>query len=151
MITLQKILVPTDFSESSEKAICYGVELATKFGAELHLFHTFEATPLLYGDGVQIPGDIVVEFEAGAVKQLEELEVDGADQLKVIRKVAEGHPFLEIVRYAKDHSIDLIVLGSHGRGAIAHMLLGNVAERVVRKAPCPVLVVRDEQHDFLMP
>jgi nucleotide-binding universal stress UspA family protein len=62
-----------------------------------------------------------------------------------------GNPFLEIIRYARAHNVDLIVMGTHGRGPIAHMLLGSVAEKVVRKSPCPVLTVREAQHEFVMP
>jgi nucleotide-binding universal stress UspA family protein len=62
-----------------------------------------------------------------------------------------GSPFMEIVAYAKAQNIDLIVLGTHGRGPIAHMLMGSVAERVVRKAPCPVLTVRNPEHEFIGP
>jgi len=62
-----------------------------------------------------------------------------------------GHPFVEVVRYAREESIDLIVMGTHGRGAVGHLLLGSVAERVVRKAPCPVLTVRHPQHEFVRP
>ena len=62
-----------------------------------------------------------------------------------------GSPFLEIIAYAKSREIDLIVMGTHGRGPIAHMLMGSVAEKVVRKAPCPVLTVRHPEHEFLMP
>jgi nucleotide-binding universal stress UspA family protein len=65
--------------------------------------------------------------------------------------VRQGPPFLEIVRYAQEANIDLIVLGTHGRGGLAHMLLGSVAEKVVRKAPCPVLTVRHPEHEFVAP
>ena len=64
---------------------------------------------------------------------------------------ARGSAFVEIIQYAKAHNIDLIVLGTHGRGPIAHMLMGSVAEKIVRKAPCPVLTVRHPQHEFVMP
>jgi nucleotide-binding universal stress UspA family protein len=151
MIALRKILVPTDFSEQSKKAVRYGIELATKFGAELHLLHAFETVPIMYGEGSGVPPQVADEIEAAAVKYLDELELESAEGLTVVRKVTEGHAFVEIVRYAKDNTIDLVVIGTHGRGAIAHMLLGSVAEKVVRKAPCPVLVVRDEEHDFIMP
>ena len=62
-----------------------------------------------------------------------------------------GHPSLEIIRYAKDHEIDIIVMGTHGRTGVGHMLMGSVAEKVVRKAPCPVLTVRHPDHEFVMP
>lgn len=150
MITLKKILVPTDFSDHSDKAIQYGAELASKFGAELHLVHAIEATPIMYGEGAYFPPETEAEIEAAAVKQLEGLTVD-AEGVSVQRKVVPGHPFVEVIRYAKENDIGLIVIGTHGRGAIAHMLLGSVAEKVVRKAPCPVLTVRDKEHEFVRP
>ncbi|NQV28269.1 MAG: universal stress protein [Rhodopirellula sp.] len=151
MITLKKILVPTDFSEHSNKALLYGAELAAKFGAELHLLHAIEAMPLAYGEGAYFPPETEAELEAAAVRQLDHLSVDATSELKVVRAVKHGHPFVETVRYARENNIGLIVLGTHGRGAIAHMLLGSVAEKVVRKAPCPVLTVRDNEHEFVMP
>jgi nucleotide-binding universal stress UspA family protein len=66
-------------------------------------------------------------------------------------EIEQGSPFVQIVTYAKRFDIDLIVLGTHGRGPIAHMLMGSVAERVVRKAPCPVLTVRHPEHEFVLP
>lgn len=151
MITLKKILVPTDFSEHSAKAMRYGAELAAKFGAELHLLHAIETTPTMYGDGAYFPPETEAELEAAAVKQLNDLKLDVTADLQVVRLAKHGHPFVEVIRYAKNSEIDLIVIGTHGRGAIAHMLLGSVAEKVVRKAPCPVLAVRDEEHDFVLP
>lgn len=151
MITLKKILVPTDFSEHSAKAMLYGAELAKKFGAELHLMHAVEQTPLMYGEGAYVPPETEAEIEAAATEQLESLVADAGDDVTVVRRVEHGHPFVETVRYAKENDIGLIVLGTHGRGAIAHMLLGSVAEKVVRKAPCPVLTVRDKEHEFVMP
>ena len=151
MITLKKILVPTDFSEHSNKALLYGAELAAKFGAELHLLHAIEMTPLMYGEGAYIPPEMEIDRENAAVKQLDDLHVAATSDVKVVRKVQHGHPFVEIVRYARENDIGLIVVATHGRGAIAHMLLGSVAEKIVRKAPCPVLTVRDKEHEFVMP
>ena len=150
MISLKRILVPTDFSVQSEKAVHYGTELATKFGAELHLLHAFEVTPITYGEGGAGLPQSVTEIEAAATKWLDEIKVSAGD-VQVIRHVTEGRAFVEIVRYARKHTIDLVVIGTHGRGTIAHLLIGSVAENVVRQAPCPVLVVRDEEHDFVMP
>ena len=73
------------------------------------------------------------------------------DKLSVTLVMRKGNPFLEVVRYARDQKMDLIVLGTHGRGAIAHVLMGSVAEKVVRKASCAVLTVRHPQHEFVMP
>lgn len=151
MITLKKILVPTDFSEHSTKAAIYGAELARKFGAELHLMHSVEMTPFLYGEGVYVAPETEAEIEVAVAKRLEELLNGSTGDLTVVRKIERGHPFVEIIRYAKENDIGLIVLGTHGRGSIEHMLLGSVAEKVVRKAPCPVLTVRDKEHDFVMP
>jgi nucleotide-binding universal stress UspA family protein len=151
MITLKKILVPTDFSDHSEKAIQYGAELASKFGAELHLLHLVETVPVMYGEGAIYSPETKAHFKDVAARQLNDLKLDVTDAVNVLRTVRNGHPFVETVRYAKDNDVDLIVIGTHGRGAIAHMLLGSVAERVVRKAPCPVLVVRDQEHDFVLP
>jgi nucleotide-binding universal stress UspA family protein len=151
MVTLKKILVPTDFSEHSAKAVRYAAELAAKYGAELHLFHSVETIPIAYTEGPYVPTEVVAEMEAAAVKRLDEVKIESADDLQVVRKVVQGQPFIEIVRYATDNMTDLIVIGTHGRGAIAHMLLGSVTEKIVRKAPCSVLVVRSEQHDFVMP
>jgi len=150
MITLKKIMVPTDFSEQSDRVVRYGTELASRFGAELHLLHAVEAVPIMYGEGAYGPPENEAELEAVAARHLEEVNVE-ADNVDVVRKVVHGHPFVEIVRYAKEHDIGLIVIGTHGRGAIAHMLLGSVAEKVVRKAPCPVLTVRQEGHEYVQP
>ena len=151
MIRLNKILVPTDFSQHSANAVRYGAELAAKFGAELHLLHCVEQTPILYGEGgAWISPETIVELQAAADKQLQEVPVD-TEGVTVKRKCVDGHPFVEVIRYAKSEETDLIVMGTHGRGAIAHLLLGSVAEKVVRKAPCPVLTVRDKEHEFVMP
>jgi nucleotide-binding universal stress UspA family protein len=83
MITLKKILVPTDFSEHSSKALLYGSELARKFGAELHLMHAIEMTPLMYGEGAYIAPETEAEIEAAATKQLESLLADSSDDLKI--------------------------------------------------------------------
>lgn len=151
MISLKRILVPTDFSDTGAKAVSYGVELCNKFGAELHLHHAFEVTPIMYGEGAAAPIQSAADVKAAATNSLNDVTPTNAGSIEVIRSVTEGKPFVEIVHYAKEHCVDLIVIGTHGRGTVSHLLIGSVAENVVRKAPCPVLVVRDEQHDFVMP
>lgn len=152
MIALKNILVPTDFSDTSRLAAAYAVELANRFSAKLHLVHIVEepvaTIPLLETYGAPSKE----EFESAARAMLDSWPLpDDAENLEIERRVHHGTPFLQILHDARDHDIDLIVMGSHGRGAIAHLLMGNVAERVVRKASCPVLTIRPEGHQFVNP
>ena len=154
MIALKHILVPTDFSEASEAAMKYARAFAENFGATLHVLHVME-DPFIYAptsESYVVPIQFYDEMQKVALDRLNKVLTD-ADREKFHAKLVtlKGSPFVEIVRYAKTEDIDLIVLGTHGRGPIAHMLLGSVAERVVRKAPCPVLTVRHPEHEFVMP
>lgn len=154
MITLKRILVPTDFSAFSRKALDYGCALAQQFGSELHLLHVMQDLVAMVpepGLAFPPPGDYMQELKSSAERSLSTLPEPAAFSGAVVRAVRQGPPFLEIVRYAKDQSIDLIVLGTHGRTGLTHVLLGSVAEKVVRKAPCPVLTVRPDEHEFVMP
>ncbi len=156
MIQLSRILLPTDFSKYSAEATKYACALAEKFDAELHLLHVLEthlsATPE-FAAGLALPTAIKENREICEQLLAKMLEPGWAERRKgrIVRSIEDGIPFVEIVRYAKEHEIDLIVLATHGRGALAQVLLGSVAERVVRKAPCPVLTVRPEGHQFVMP
>ena len=138
-MTLNRILLPTDFSETADYARHHAVELARRFQASLHLLH-------VVGDPVS--EDRAGGVEANAARRLGELSLSGIDSRRATRT---GHAFVEIVRYAADKKIDLIVMGTHGHGPVAHLLLGSVADKVVRKAPCPVLTVRQPDHAFVMP
>ena len=153
-IRLQKILLPTDFSNYSAAATKYACELAVKFDAELHLLHTLEIhadmTPG-FEMGLAFP-TYINESKAAAEKSLAVvLDPQWLAGRKVIQAVVEGSPKAEIIAYARKHQIDLIVLATHGRSGLAHVLMGSVAESVVRTAPCPVLTVRPEGHQFVMP
>ncbi len=152
MIKINRILAATDFSECSGHALRYACEMAEVFGAELHLLSVIEIPAGAYPEfGISVR-DIESGLIRSAEKSLSELPVHKwKDKLTVSRSVVRGAPFVEIVRYAREHDIDLIVMGTHGRGAITHMLMGSTAERVVRKAPCPVLTVRPETHEFVLP
>ena len=154
MILLKRILVPTDFSEPSQAALRYARALAEAFKAEMTILHVLE-DPFLYApvsEGYVPPANFYEDMRRAAEERLSELLAgDQQQELPVTRIIRQGDPFVEIVRYAKESESDLIVVGTHGRGAIAHILLGSVAERVVRKAPCPVLTVREKQHEFVMP
>jgi nucleotide-binding universal stress UspA family protein len=152
MIRISRILAATDFSDCSNHALRYAYELADTFGAELHLLNVVELAAGAYPEfGIQTR-DIEAGQTRNANKALEELpELKWRDKLSIQRAVLVGAPFVEIVRYAREQKIDLIVIGTHGRGAVTHMLMGSTAEKVVRKAPCPVLSVRPDAHEFVMP
>ena len=149
MIAIKRILIPTDFSETSTAAIGYGVDLAERYGASVHLLHVIEKSaippepefPLGIFEGQTVARERLVAVLSAAERAAFRTEV----------AVNIGHPSLEIIRYAKDHEIDIIVMGTHGRSGVSHMLMGSVAEKVVRKAPCPVLTVRHPDHEFVMP
>lgn len=152
-IRLQKILLPTDFSNYSAAATKYACELATKFDAELHLLHTLEIhLSSMPGFGMGLPlTNYIEESRAAAEESIADvLDPNWAAGRTVIRTVVEGSPKVEIVQYARQQNIDLIVLATHGRTGLSHIIMGSVAETVVRSAPCPVLTVRPEGHQFVM-
>lgn len=153
-IRIQRILLPTDFSEYSATATKYACELATKYHADLHLLHTLEIHPAANPDfsmGLVLQ-KYISESQAAAKKALTGwVDPESLAGCKVIHAILEGSPKVEIIRYARNQDIDLIVLSTHGRTGLAHVLMGSVAESVVRTAPCPVLTVRPEGHQFVMP
>ena len=151
MIALKRILVPTDFSGCSDAALKYGRALNETFGATLHLLHVVQDpyTQPWAAEAFPTPlGEMLVQWETQARQRLATLLPEG-DRTGAVIATIVGSPFYEIVRYATEQQIDLIVIGTHGRGPLGHMLLGSVAEKVVRKAPCPVLTVRHPQHEFV--
>jgi nucleotide-binding universal stress UspA family protein len=152
MIDLRRILVPIDFSPHSEQALKYGVALADKFAAELFLVHVFQDLTIYQTEVVSGAPPImppVDQLTASARSELDRLVREkNLQHVATHPEVIEGSPVEEIVDYAREKDIDLIVLGTHGRGWLAHVLMGSVAEKVVRKAPCPVLTVRLE-HEFV--
>lgn len=146
---LKKILVPVDFSECSRKALDYAIPLAEQFGAELVLLHVTPANPPVPELG---PVDVVGIDEA--TQGLAELQASVSTAIashSVQRVVRTGEPHTEIVRVAAERGIDMIVLSTHGRTGLSRVLLGSTAEKVVRHAPCPVLVVREREHEFIEP
>jgi nucleotide-binding universal stress UspA family protein len=153
MIQLKRILFPTDFSECSKRAQEYACALADQFQAELHLLHVLQdLTPLMLDGGAMysLPADYFVGQKQAAMAALAALTSAEWNRDKpVIRDLCIGNPFVEIVRYAKEHEIDMIVIGTHGRSAMSHLLLGSVAEKVVRSGPCPVLTVHPGGHQFV--
>jgi nucleotide-binding universal stress UspA family protein len=145
MTTFKRILVPTDFSGCSDRAVRVALDLADTFGATVHVMHVVE-------DPSAFPW-VAEAFPLSLADVFEQMQQEGRRRL--LNAVPErrradvafacpiGSPVDEILRYAEAESIDLIVMGSHGRGVIAHALIGSVAERVLRRAPCPVLTIRE--------
>lgn len=155
MIALKTILVPTDFSEPSQVAWRYGKAFADAFHASLHLIHVVQE-PFSQPWAVEAYGFSLAalqeEWIREATARLEQmLPPDERERYRGQVATVLGHPVVEILKYATEHTVDLIVLGRHGRGPLGHMVMGSVAERVVRKAPCPVLTVRHAEREFVTP
>jgi len=156
MIKLRRILCPTDFSDFSNKAILYACELAATFRAELHLLHVlhdYDVTAPIAGETYAPLVEWMPQLRQQAETNLAALPgSDWEPKLGgVTRAVSVGAPIDEITKYAKEHTIDLIVQSTHGRTGLMHLLMGSVAESVVRYAPCPVLTVREKAQDFVEP
>ncbi len=152
MIQMKRILLPTDFSDLSSEATKYACALAEQFDAELHMLHVHENVVIHeYGMGIDWDKLAKEMKHASEARMNEVLDPEWAEGRTIVRATAEGPPFLEIIRYAKELEIDLIVMATHGRSGVSHMLIGSVAEKVVRKAPCPVLTVHPKGHQFVMP
>jgi nucleotide-binding universal stress UspA family protein len=157
--TFTKILSATDFSEDSNLALSYAEELARRFTAEVILLHVDQALP-----PVMISPDMGPVMDVGAMTRIAEDQRMAAQKEldKLVNRMREaglkarsllkvGSPFLEIIHAAQGDNADLIVMGTHGRTGIAHVLMGSVAERVVQKAHCPVLTIRHPDRKFKHP
>ncbi|MBL7996170.1 universal stress protein [bacterium] len=151
MVTIKNIVVPTDFSEAASHALDYALSLAKTFQAKIYLMHVFE--PIVYYSDAPMGMPDLIELEQNVRgvaeqslqsildKQIKEHETEfGTIPVETI--LAQGKPFIEIIQTAKEKNADLIVLSTHGRSALEHILLGSVTEKVVRKAHCPVLTIR---------
>lgn len=144
-IALNKILVPIDFSDHSRKALRYAIPFARKFNASLDLIYVVEPTvyPADFSFGQVGFPTIEDELRKRGAEELDELiKKDIAKQVPARRAVRTGKAFYEILLYAKEEKIDFIIIATHGHSGIEHALFGSTAEKVVRKASCPVLVVR---------
>jgi nucleotide-binding universal stress UspA family protein len=148
MVNLHRILVATDFSDSSKEALDHAIFLAKPLKADIYLLHAFE--PHYYHqDVMRRMGPEVHEWmdriKEGERKRLADLEKEvGKSKVKIRTIFKEGKAFREILKVADEISADLIVLGTHGRTGLDHLMLGSVAERVARMAPCPVFIVREK-------
>jgi len=155
-IQIATILCPVDFSESSDYALRYAQDLAEAFGAELKLLHVVEVPflPSYSMAGVPDLSMPVEQLEEGAREHMEKVLQRAREQvedLEVSGEVRPGTAFVEIIDVAREFHADLIVMGTHGRSSLKQLLIGSVAEKVVRKAPCPVLTVKHPKQDFEMP
>jgi nucleotide-binding universal stress UspA family protein len=156
MIGLKQVVVATDFGEAAQAALDYGREFARTFGAKLVLLHVVDNVlmrPYAAEGYVATYPELQREIESAAQKQLDAtLDEDDRRTLNAEAIVLKSNnPAAAIVNYARDTDVDIVIMGTHGRGAVAHMLMGSVAERVVRTAPCPVLTVRHPEHEFIRP
>ena len=152
MIAMQKIVVPTDFSEYSKKSLRYAVEFARNFRAEILLIYVIEpiAYPADFSFGQIALPNMETELRQRAEAQLQRLiEAEIQDQIVARFSVRSGKPSTEIVQLAAEENADLIIIATHGHGGLEHVLFGSTAERVIRKAPCPVLSIREKEKDFI--
>jgi nucleotide-binding universal stress UspA family protein len=154
MPLINRILVPIDFSPHSRRALQYACELSKKMDASLVLIHAYAIPAYTLPEGYIMASpatiaEIMTKIETAMGEAKRDALAAGARVEDVL--VVEGIPFAEIVRAARDKKCDLIIMGTHGRTGLKHALLGSVAEKVVRKAPCAVLTVRDEEHSFVKP
>lgn len=156
MVTLKRILVATDFGEAADAAFAYGREFARTFGASIDILHVADN---VLSRGYAAEGFLAAypelqhDIEEAAAKRLDAMLCNEDRAVLNARTMirVSASPAMAIVDYAREAPIDLIIMGTHGRGTMAHLLMGSVAERVVRLAPCPVLTVRHPEHEFVVP
>lgn len=145
-LALKRILVPVDFSDLSEKSLHYAVSFARQFNSEIYLLHVVEIIPT--------PEVVVAESASLNAKLRQQAEEQlsgwrkGTGIPSVFSRIEDGIPYREIVRMADEINAELIILGTQGRRGLSRLFVGSTAERVVRHAPCPVMVVRERAHDF---
>jgi universal stress protein A len=147
---IRKILVPTDFSAHSSDQQAWAAELARRYDASLTLVHVYQPISYALPEGYVLPSaNLLADLEVSLGRALDDAKkkLEASSGLRVDTALMQGVPFAEIVRFAREGSYDLIVLSTHGRTGLRHVLLGSVAEKVVRKAPCPVLTVRPADHE----
>ncbi|KAB2922830.1 MAG: universal stress protein [Bacteroidetes bacterium] len=150
-IVLRRILVPVDFSDNSKKALRYAVPFAEQFGAAITVIYVVEPAvfPSDFGFGQLNFPDVEREMNDKAVSELMQVANEAGGRAPIASVVRSGIPFVEVTAYADENDTDLIILATHGRTGVEHILFGSTAEKIIRKAPCPVLVVRAEEHEFI--
>jgi nucleotide-binding universal stress UspA family protein len=155
-VKFERILFPTDFSDLSLAALPFARQLVEMFDVDFHCLHVVDDAYRYWSamgpESIPVgpPPEDLLELARTRMDQFREEHLAGMKQ-KVITEVTMGRAFAEIIAYARNNEISLIVMGTHGRGAFAHMLLGSTTEKVVRKASCAVMTVRAPEQDFVMP
>ena len=151
---IRTILFPTDFSNGARAAMDHAVSLARDYKAKLILLYVIQDISIAewYIPSSLSVTDLIEDMQKSAWKEMDKWAAEVSSKVEKVEKlVIRGVPFVEIIRAAKEKDTDLIVIGTHGRTGIDHMLFGSPAEKVVRKAPCPVLTVRIAGKEFKMP
>lgn len=151
--SIRRILFPTDFSNAAKKAQEYAMSLADRFGAELHVLHVFQPlTPPSDSPTPWVMSDVDLDWEIKSVEERLARDVDSqwSKEHAVKYTAIMGSTVNEIMKYVKENEIDLIVIGTHGRTGVSRLLIGSVAEKLVRLADCPVLTVHPKGHHFLI-
>lgn len=150
-VSYKHILCPVDFSECSRRAFYKAVAYTKMFNARLTVLHIRESLPAKTYEGVEDTHETLSRLEEGLVRRLDELEADGnvthEERQRMDLEIRGGKPWLEILRHAVNHDIDLIIMGTHGHTGFKHLFMGSECERVVRRAPCDVLTVKPEGYD----
>jgi len=147
----QHIVCPVDFSETSRLAFYRAVGFAQRHGAKLTVLHVREGGPPMAIDAVERENVTLSRLEEGLVRRLDELEAEGkvtrAERDRMFLEIRGGKPWLEVLRFVIEESVDLVVMGTHGHTGFRNLIMGSTCERVVRRAPCDVLAVKPEGYD----
>ncbi len=146
---LKRILVPVDFSECSNKAVMYAEAIAKQFNAQLVLLHVIEECIPTSDLALVDTAFLLDDIRKRAKQNITEIHDQLDPVIKSVTKLGSGTPYSQIVRAARESDIDLIIISTHGRSGFVHAFMGSTAERVVRHASCPVLVVRERERDFV--
>ena len=156
MIAIKTILLPTDGSECSQKAMTYAFSFAKQYGARVVALHVIDQRweDQTRAAFVEMGLDLTQRIRDGHAQEAQRIVREVAEEgakigVSVETRVLMGIPYEDILRAGQELGADLIIMGTHGRTGVSHLLMGSVAERVVRKAPCPVLTVRKEEHNFV--
>jgi universal stress protein A len=149
LFRLKRILVPVDFSDCSRKALAYAIPFAKQFGAEIVITYVVQPyLPVPEMTAIDTPA-LLAQMRDSGKRELEKLRISITDNLKISTVLRVGNPAHEIVKAATELDVDLILLSTHGRTGLGRAFFGSVAEHVTRYAGCPVLTVRESEHEFV--